>query len=89
MKIALGTVGLVAAGLFLAAPGANAEVPLQPIDIGVTGSGAGLTGSGAGSSSDNCGGGPTAGVSFGSVGVGSSVGGPYLDFGSVCVPLLG
>ncbi|BAW05013.1 hypothetical protein [Nocardia seriolae] len=87
MKIALGTVGLIAAGLFLSAPNASADVQLQPIDIGVTGSGAGVTGSGTGSGTGTCGGGPTAGISFGSVGVGSSVGGPYLDFGSVCVPL--
>ncbi|MFE3192457.1 hypothetical protein ACFXHA_25840 [Nocardia sp. NPDC059240] len=82
MKIALGTVGLLAAGLFLTAPAANADVTLQPIDVGITGSG---TGSGTG----NCGSGPAAELGLGSVGVGSSVGGPYIDFGSVCVPLLG
>ncbi|GAB2508672.1 hypothetical protein [Nocardia heshunensis] len=91
MKIALGTVGFIAAGLFLTAPAANADVTLQPIDVGITGSGAGVTGSGTGSGAggSNCGSGPAAELSLGSAGVGSSVGGPYIDFGSVCVPLLG
>lgn len=82
MKIALGTVGFIAAGLFLTAPAANAEVPLQNIDIGITGSG-------AGSSTGGCGGGVlNTEIGLGSVGVGSSAGtGPYIDLGSVCVPL--
>ncbi|MGW4533580.1 hypothetical protein ACWEOI_21780 [Nocardia sp. NPDC004340] len=83
MKIALGTVGFVAAGLFLTAPAANAEVPLQNIDIGITGSGIGT-----GSGTSGCSTGVGTEIGLGSVGVGSSIpGGPFLDLGSVCVPL--
>ncbi|WP_040811518.1 hypothetical protein [Nocardia concava] len=83
MKIALGTAGLIAAGLFLAAPAGAEPVQLQPVDLGITGSGIG-TGSGAGGCVSGVGG----EVSFGSVGVGSAApGGPFLDLGSVCVPL--
>ncbi|MGW4351393.1 hypothetical protein ACWELJ_04815 [Nocardia sp. NPDC004582] len=83
MKIALGTVGMIAAGLFLAAPNASADVQLQPIDVGITGSGIGT-----GSGTSGCGGGINSEIGLGSVGVGSSVpGGPYINLGSVCVPL--
>lgn len=83
MKIALGTVGFIAAGLFLTAPAANAEVPLQNIDIGITGSSLGSSnGPGCGSGVLNT------EIGLGSVGVGSSaLGGPYIDAGSVCIPL--
>ncbi|MEU6582304.1 hypothetical protein [Nocardia sp. NPDC046763] len=81
MKIALGTAGIIAAGLFLAAPNASADVQLQPVDVGITGSG---TGSGTG----GCISGVGTELGLGSVGVGSAApGGPFLDFGSVCVPL--
>lgn len=84
MKIALGTVGFIAAGLFFSAPMANADaVQLQPIDVGVTGSGIGT-----GSASGGCINGVGTELGLGSVGVGSAApGGPFLDFGSVCVPL--
>ncbi|MEC3916355.1 hypothetical protein VMT65_05590 [Nocardia sp. CDC153] len=83
MKIALGTAGLIAAGLFLAAPNASADaLQLQPIDVGITGSGIG-----AGSAAGGCISGVGTELGLGSVGVGSSTGGPFLDLGSVCVPL--
>ncbi|MTE12630.1 hypothetical protein [Nocardia aurantiaca] len=86
MKIVLGTAGIIAAGLFLTAPNASAEaLPLQNVDIGITGSGIGPTGSGAGVDS---GAGPEAVLGLGSVNVGSSaLTGPFIDFGSVRVPL--
>ncbi|MET8427131.1 hypothetical protein [Nocardia sp. NPDC004860] len=85
MKIALGTAGIIAAGLFLAAPNASADVQLQPIDVGITGSGVGL---GTGSGTGGCISGVGTEIGLGSVGVGSAApGGPFLDFGSVCVPL--
>lgn len=87
MKTLLGTAGLIAAGLFLtAAPNATAEgLPLQSVDVGITGSGVGLgtgpSGSGTGMDQDGV---LTTELGLGSVGVGSSAaGGPFIDFGSV------
>ncbi|WP_405484840.1 hypothetical protein [Nocardia sp. NBC_00511] len=74
MKIALGTMGLIAAGLFLAAPNASADaLPLTPVDLSSGSLGNPVV---------------TSELGLGSVGVGSSSNGPFLDFGSVQVPLL-